>query len=100
MHLDQLEITHHNPSGTENILHKLGTLPEIKITQGKALLCFHLSMPTGSAGLSFRLKEELPDEQFQKIWKKYWILQKIVERFLIINNKSSQMWNYSDWRKQ
>ena len=53
--LDHLEITHYNPSGAENILHKLGALLEIKITQGKAFLCFHVSMPTGSAVLNSRL---------------------------------------------
>ncbi|HCV85606.1 MAG TPA: hypothetical protein DGB85_03320 [Deltaproteobacteria bacterium] len=51
--LDHLKITHYNPSGAESILHKLRTLQEIKITEGKDLL--YLSMSTSSAVLNSRL---------------------------------------------
>ena len=52
--LTHLEITHPNPSNIENILQRLGTLPEINITQGNPTLCFHLNTPKGS----FALKSE------------------------------------------
>ena len=53
--LTHLEITHPNPSNIENILQRLGTPPEINITQGNPALCFHLNTPKGS----FALKSEL-----------------------------------------
>ena len=53
--LIHLEITHPSPSSIENILQRLGTPPEVKITQGNPALCFHLNTPKGS----FALKSEL-----------------------------------------
>ena len=53
--LKHLEITHPSPSNIENILQRLSTTPEVKITHGKPTLCFHLNTPKGS----FARKSEL-----------------------------------------
>ena len=53
--LTHLEITYPSPSNIENILQRLGTPPEVKITPGNPALCFNLNTPKGS----FALKSEL-----------------------------------------
>ena len=53
--LTHLEITHPSPSNIENILQRLGTTPEVKITRGNPALCFHLNTPKGSFALNSEL---------------------------------------------
>ena len=53
--LIHLEITHPRPSSIEYILQRLGTPPEVNISQGSPALCFHLNTPKGSVVLKSEL---------------------------------------------